>query len=215
MAWVAAFVSAYLLGSLPVALWFGRALRGIDLREHGSGNLGATNVYRVLGRTHGITVLLLDAAKGALAVGLARWLLPDAGHWPLVAALLLAILGHMFTPFANFRGGKGVATAAGAWAALAPIPLAIALSVWILAFALTRVVSIGSVLAALALPIGTYFAGPRGTRGIEDPVLWTAVATGALLIVRHRENLGRLRRGVEKPLDLRGGSAPAGRARTR
>ncbi len=210
--WVLVPIVAFVLGSIPTALWVGRAVRGIDLRQHGSGNLGATNVYRVLGATWGVTVLLLDALKGALAVLLAQWL--DAGStpsiWLPILALLCAVLGHMFTPFAAWRGGKGVATAAGAWLALAPAALALALSVWILCFAITRIVSIGSILAGTALPIALAVLSPSPLR---DPLVWFGLLIGALLVLRHRSNMVRLLRGEEKPLVLRGGGRGKGARR--
>ncbi|MCA9729757.1 MAG: glycerol-3-phosphate 1-O-acyltransferase PlsY [Candidatus Eisenbacteria bacterium] len=200
MGWVWAGLLSFLLGSIPSGLWLGRAVRGIDVREHGSGNLGATNVYRTLGPRWGISVLLLDAAKGVGAVLVSRAVGGTAN--PVLLGLLGMIgaaLGHMFTPFAGFRGGKGVATLAGAWGAVAPFTLAIALGVWILAFATTRIVSIASILAAVALPIAAAIDA-----GVRDPRFATALLVGTLLILRHRSNLTRLRRREERRLDLRG-----------
>lgn len=202
MRWMLAFALAWILGSLPFGLWAGRLLRGIDVRHHGSGNLGATNVYRVLGPGPGIAVLLLDAAKGVAAVLAARAVLGEAaGAVVGPASLLAAVLGHSFSPFAGLRGGKGVATAAGAWGVLAPLPLAIALASWILVFAATRIVSAASVTASLVLPLAVGVS--RGWRW-QDPILWTAVLTGILILARHRSNLTRLRKGREKRLDLQG-----------
>jgi glycerol-3-phosphate acyltransferase PlsY len=222
-------IAAFLLGSLPWGLWIGRLVRGIDVRRHGSGNLGATNVYRLLGPRWGITVLLLDAAKGVAAVLLARAIAhavagPSAAQgaiaagaapggagaaagretWAGFAALAGSILGHSFSPFAGFRGGKGVATAAGAWGALAPIPLACALGAWAVVFAATRIVSAGSVVAALVLPAAVACFRRGEAPLVADPIFWLSVVTALLLIARHRSNIDRLLHGRERPLKLRG-----------
>jgi acyl phosphate:glycerol-3-phosphate acyltransferase len=220
MRWIQVTLGAFLLGSLPWGLWLGRLLRGVDIRRHGSGNLGAANVYRVLGPGLGIAVLLLDAGKGVAAVLLARALLHSglpvgAGEgvpgpagagfhpvdWPGILALAAAVLGHSFTPFAGFRGGKGAATAAGAWGVVAPLPLTITLGAWIVVFAVRRIVSLASVTAAVALPVAVCVLRPRPW---TDPVAWLSVVTGALIVVRHRSNLSRLAAGSERPLDLKG-----------
>jgi acyl phosphate:glycerol-3-phosphate acyltransferase len=223
---IAVFVVAFVLGSIPFGLWLGRIWKGIDVRSHGSGNLGATNVYRVLGPAPGIIVLLLDAGKGVAAVLLAHLIMsggaavsaPAAAgtagaaaaiDWPGILALIGAVLGHSFTPFARFHGGKGVAAAAGAWGALAPAPLAVALGIWILLFAVRRIVSLASITAAVALPIATFALRPRPW---ADPVAWLAVVTCALIVLRHRSNLSRMMRGSEKPLDLHGPAGGAGPA---
>jgi glycerol-3-phosphate acyltransferase PlsY len=201
VSWVLAALLSFALGAIPSGLWIGRAVRGIDVREHGSGNLGATNVYRTLGPAWGIAVLLLDAAKGVAAVLIARAVGAGEGHLLVagIVGMVGATLGHMFTPFARFRGGKGVATLAGAWATLAPTVLAIALLAWIATFAVTRVVSLASILAALVLPVAAAF-----TVGLVDPRFFIAIVVAALVILRHRGNLTRLRKGEERRLDLRG-----------
>jgi glycerol-3-phosphate acyltransferase PlsY len=236
MRWIPVVLGAFFLGSLPWGLWLGRLLRGVDVRRHGSGNLGAANVYRVLGPGLGIAVLLLDAGKGVAAVFLARALLhsdlpagvgvgvgvgtgggvgglvgagPQPVDWPGLLALGAAVLGHSFTPFARFRGGKGAATAAGAWGVVAPLPLAIALGVWVIVFVIRRIVSLASVLGAVALPIATCWLRPRPW---ADPVAWLSVVTGVLIVVRHRSNLSRLAAGSERPLNLRGPARDAGSA---
>ena len=224
MRWILVVLGAFLLGSLPWGLWLGRLLRGVDIRRHGSGNLGATNVYRVLGPGLGITVLLLDAGKGVVAVLLARAVFhsgPPVGaggpaaagfqpvDWPGLLALAAAVLGHSFTPFARFRGGKGAATAAGAWGVVAPLPLAIALGAWVVVFAIGRIVSLASVIAAVVLPIATWLLRPRPW---ADPLAWLSVVTSVLIVARHRSNLGRLAAGTERALDFRGRSQEAGAA---
>jgi acyl phosphate:glycerol-3-phosphate acyltransferase len=216
MRWILVALGAFLLGSLPWGLWLGRLFRGVDLRQHGSGNLGAANSYRVLGPKLGIAVLLLDAGKGVAAVFLARAFLhagPAGGaggpagagsqpvDWPGLLALAAAVLGHTFTPFARFRGGKGAATAAGAWGVVAPLPFAMVMVAWVSVFAFRRIVSLASVVAAAMLPIATCALRPRPW---ADPVAWLSLVTGVLVVVRHRSNLARLAAGTERPLDLKG-----------
>jgi acyl phosphate:glycerol-3-phosphate acyltransferase len=216
MRWILVALGAFFLGSLPWGLWLGRFLRGVDVRRHGSGNLGAANVYRVLGPRLGIAVLLLDAGKGVAAVLVAHCIHhagvtvgaggpaaagSQAVDWSGLLALAAAVLGHSFTPFAGFRGGKGVATAAGAWGVVAPLPLAVALGVWVVAFAIRRIVSLASIIAVTALPIAVWLLRPRPW---ADPVAWLSVVTGVLVVVRHRSNLSRLAAGSERSLELAG-----------
>jgi glycerol-3-phosphate acyltransferase PlsY len=204
--WIAAVASAFLLGSIPWGLWIGLRLRGLDVRRRGSGNLGATNVYRVLGPSWGLAVLILDAGKGAAAVWVSRLLLgPPAASWAGVLGMAAAVLGHTFSPWAGFRGGKGVAAAAGAWAVLAPAALGASLALFTLVFAVTRIVSASSLAAALALAPGVALLEHRRTSFTADPIFWFAVLTAILIVARHRSNLRRLWRRQEKPLDLRGG----------
>jgi len=150
--------AGYLCGALPFGLWLGRALRGVDVRTLGSGNLGATNVYRSLGPGIGIATLVLDMAKGALPA----WLIPGSvwgGHFPggtewcRIAVGLAAIAGHMWTVFAGFRGGKGVATTAGVLLASSPIAFAVFAAVFVAAVAVTRYISVGSMLGAVAFAV--------------------------------------------------------------
>ena len=221
--WILAAAAAFLLGSIPWGLWVGRLVRGLDVREHGSGNLGATNVYRVLGPRWGLLVLLLDAGKGVAAVLVARALLgagtpesavgagaaagtPGLAIWAGMLGLIASVLGHSFSPLAGFRGGKGVATAAGAWGALFPLALAAALAAWILCFALTRIVSLASIVACLVLPVAAAWLRRGQGPLLRDPLFDLAVLTALLILARHRSNLRRLRRGREQRLDLR----PAG-----
>lgn len=205
VAWILAAVVAYLLGAVPFGLLIGRALKGIDLREHGSGNLGATNALRVLGKPLGALVLLLDAGKGCVPVLLFPWLLTALGWAPpaWLATLLagLAVLGHVFPVYLGFKGGKGVATSAGAFAALHPLAFAAALGTFAVTVAAFRYVSLGSVLAAVALPVAAVAVdGPSHALGPEltRTVLFGLV--GVLVIVRHRTNMGRLLSGTESRL---------------
>ncbi|MEP7381774.1 MAG: glycerol-3-phosphate 1-O-acyltransferase PlsY [Gemmatimonadota bacterium] len=192
---------SYLLGSTPFSYFAGRLLRGIDLREHGSGNLGATNVYRTLGAPAAIAVLLLDAAKGVLPVLAFPTLARVDGVWWSVAFGVLAIVGHVRPCFGLFRGGgKGVATASGVFAALAPVPFAASFLTFVAVVALTRYVSLGSMLGAVALAASVVVRdGPRA------PLSVVAVSICAFVVWTHRANIGRLRRGEESRLGRPGG----------
>jgi len=186
---------AYLVGSVPSGVLLAR-LKGVDVRATGSGNIGATNVARAAGKGLGLATLALDAAKGAVPVLLADALeiLPaDAplGRGPAIAAALGAVAGHVFPITLGFRGGKGVATALGALAALAPSSLVLPLVVFALGFGVSRRVSVGSIAAAMAAPFGSILTG-------HPPAVTLAITAIALLILlRHRDNMARLRSGTE------------------
>lgn len=183
---------AYLLGSIPTAYLMGWTLRGIDIRTVGSGNVGATNVFRTIGKMAGISTLLIDMAKGLLAVELAL-IYRGGDFWPLVAGVA-AVAGHSWSLWVNFRGGKGVATSAGVFLALLPGPMGLALLVFAVAFGVSRRVSVGSILAAGALPLAAYFLGSPPSR------VMLAVVLSVVVIVRHIPNIRRLLRGEEPPL---------------
>lgn len=194
-------VAAYLLGSTPFAYVAGRVLRGIDLREHGSGNLGATNVYRTLGAPAALVVLILDAAKGAVPVLAFPALTGAQGGWWPAAFGVSAIVGHVRPYGGLFRGGgKGVATASGAFAALAPLPFLVALSTFAVVVAATRYVSLGSMLGAAALALVVLVR-----EGGRSPLGGLALALAAFVVWTHRANIGRLRRGEESRLGRPGG----------
>jgi len=200
-----ALVSAFILGSLPWSQWTARR-KGIDLRRHGSGNLGATNVYRVMGWQWGLPVLLLDVAKGTLAVALARALSPG-GMLPAAAALA-AVAGHMFSPFVGFRGGKGVATGLGVFLGLAPVAGTLAFLVWLATVALCGWISVASGVAALLLPV--FVLVTRDDLGTRFPwVLGLSLALTVLVLVRHRANWSRVARGAEQPIWSRRHETPA------
>ena len=189
-----AIVAAYLLGSIPFALFAARR-SGADLRQSGSGNLGATNVMRVSGVGAGAIVAALDMAKGAAGVLMAQRLSThDAA--PAVAAFA-AIVGHVYPVWLRFRGGKGVATAFGAFATLTPVAAVPALAVFVVAASATKYISLGSVLASLILPPLAYLSGSA------PPVVIAAIAACALIVFRHRSNLERLRMGTERRLGAR------------
>jgi glycerol-3-phosphate acyltransferase PlsY len=182
---------AYLLGAVPTSYLAGRLARGIDLREHGSHNLGATNVYRVLGWRLAVPVALLDIAKGALPV----WLLaPRVGPAPWIPLAIgaAAVVGHVFSVFVGMRGGKGVATAAGVVLALAPVALLAAFGVWVLVLAGSGYVSLASVSAAIAFPLLVFLLG-----GVNPYIVPVGVVLAAFIVFTHRDNLRRLAAGRE------------------
>ena len=199
-------VLSYLLGAIPTGALAGR-LRGVDLRREGSGNLGATNALRVLGPRVGVPVLIVDVAKGALAVAfVAR--LPGAGdllgpEGVRLAAGLSAIAGHVWPLFAGFRGGKGVATACGVFLAMAPAATAAAVALWVVLVAATRYVSVGSMGAAVFLPFAV--AAEAKLRGSARPaaLLVTTGLVAAAVVVTHRANLRRLIAGTENRFAFR------------
>lgn len=192
---VGLIAASTVIGAIPTGYWLGRALRGVDIRQHGSGNLGATNVFRVLGAGPGAITLAVDILKGAVAVGMSRTLAPGSDGLALAAGTA-AILGHTFSPFVGFKGGKGVATAAGVFVTLMPGPGWIAVGTFALSFLWSRIVSISSVLAAAALAISAWILIPVPA--------YAAMASGmALLIIwKHRSNLVRLHRGEEPRIDF-------------
>lgn len=191
-------LGAFLCGSIPFGLLLVKLAGKGDVREHGSGNIGATNVSRVGGKALGIVTLLLDIAKGFLPVFIARKLgLGDNG---LVLLALAAVLGHVFTPWLKFQGGKGVATALGVILAVGPQMLILPMSTFILALWLTRHVSLGSILAAAMVPmqfliLAFTFFGPPDWRMVL-PLVILAV----LVIWKHRDNIKRLQEGTESRL---------------
>lgn len=207
---VGALVGSYLVGAIPTSFLAGKLLRGIDLREHGSKNLGATNVYRVLGAKVAVPVGLFDLFKGMVPV---LWIAPALGpewaSWPLLCGIA-AILGHVFSAFVGFKGGKGVATAGGVVLALAPWPIVICLGIWATVTFSTGYVSLGSITAALAYPGLVYWITPA-----QRPFIVVHVAISLALVWFHRANIGRLRAGTENRFGRRGNTdavrASAGR----
>lgn len=196
---VAAMVMGYLLGSIPTGYLIGRA-KGVDIRAHGSGNIGATNVLRTLGKPLGILAFVGDTGKGFAAVW-AGYLLHETGAaWPIsaygVTAGLACIVGHNHPCWLKFKGGKGIATSAGVLTALMPLAIPVLLVIWLILFAATRYVSVASIGAALALPVIVGLLGLR-VEGYDQVLLGFAVVAALLAIWRHRSNIQRLREGTE------------------
>ncbi|MGH7575532.1 MAG: glycerol-3-phosphate 1-O-acyltransferase PlsY [Longimicrobiales bacterium] len=198
MTWVL-LIASYLLGAIPASYIGGRLARGIDLREHGSRNLGATNAFRVLGWKVAAPIFAFDTFKGWFpAFAFPRWDGVATPDWALAYGAA-ALIGHMFSIYVRFRGGKGVATGAGVFLALAPLAVLIDIAVWGGIVYITRYVSVASVLAAALLPwLVLAFGGSRA-------VFWLSVAVAVLVILAHRANLRRLVRGDEHRLGRREG----------
>jgi glycerol-3-phosphate acyltransferase PlsY len=214
LAYILTALAAYLLGSIPTGYLVGRA-KGVDIRSVGSGNIGATNVFRFLGRPAGIFVLFVDALKGFGAVALVVNFHPELsefapavfgqGHQPDasvreglgIVAGIAAILGHNYTCWLRFKGGKGIATSAGVYLALAPAAVGLALAAWILLFVITRYVSLASIAAAVALPAAVWFT--------EDSLALGVVTTGlgVMAIYKHKSNIQRLLAGTESRIHFK------------
>lgn len=198
---VGALVGSYLVGAFPTSFLAGKLLRGIDLREHGSRNLGATNVYRVMGAKVAVPVGLFDVFKGMVPVlWISSWG-PDWSSWPLICGIA-AILGHVFSVFVKFKGGKGVATAGGVVIALAPFAILIALGIWAAVTFSSGYVSLGSITAALAYPGLVYWLEPT-----QRPFIPIHIAIALALVWFHRANIGRLRAGTENRFGRRGNTS--------
>jgi glycerol-3-phosphate acyltransferase PlsY len=213
---------AFLCGSIPFGWIFGKC-KGIDIRQHGSGNIGATNVWRVLGKSYGIPCFLLDVLKGLVPtmIGLSlihydgmknpmSWeiLRSKAELHPMLTAQLIqvltglcTILGHNYSPWVGFKGGKGIATSAGVLIALMPAAVVILIAIWSIVFFFSRYVSLSSIIAAAALPLltvwGSYFHGKFADGTWNKPLLAFSVLIAALAIYKHRSNITRLRNGTE------------------
>ena len=205
----AVLVLGYLSGSLPWGLWLGRWLRGVDVRTLGSKNLGATNVYRSLGPGIGIAVLLLDIAKGGLPVWLVPGLAVAAGfpggpEWCRLAVGLAAVLGHVFTVFAGFQGGKGVATTVGVLLALSPPAFLVFVLVFAGTVAVTRFISLGSILGSLAFAATLGFVTPGGW---SSPTFAIGMVIALVVVLRHKGNIARLRKGEERRFSFKGGNS--------
>lgn len=199
---------SYLLGSIPTGFLVAKAM-GVDIRSVGSGNIGATNVFRILGKGAGIFVLTADAMKGVFVVAviapaIQRITFPDpiAEHLPALAGIC-AILGHNYTCWLKFKGGKGIATTAGVFAALAPAAFGIALATWLVVFAASRYVSLASIVAAVALPLAVWLTGNGGL------LIGVSTALGALAIYKHKANIERLLAGTENRIGGKKPESPA------
>ncbi len=190
-------LAAYFLGSIPFGYIIVRLSSGSDVRNSGSGNIGATNVLRSTGKLGGLLTLLLDAAKGFLAVFLSG-ALTHQNHKVLALAAVSAVLGHIFPAYLEFKGGKGVATSVGVFLYLAPLPILVALLIFVSVVATWRFVSLGSIIASAFFPILYFLLDYR-----KDPSFWVLLASVTccgLVIVKHKDNLRRLMSGTENKL---------------
>jgi glycerol-3-phosphate acyltransferase PlsY len=191
-------IVAYLLGSIPFGYLIVRATKGADIRETGSGGTGATNVSRRAGKGAGVLTLVLDLVKGAAAVVIASRLAPSNSEWWITAAAVAVVLGHMFPVWLGFRGGKGVATGVGVFVMLAPLVVGIAAVLFVGVVALTRYISLGSMLAALSIPILLAVENllVRPVPHFAE-IEMAAMVVMLLIVFAHRENIARLRAGTE------------------
>ncbi|MEA1913094.1 MAG: glycerol-3-phosphate 1-O-acyltransferase PlsY [candidate division WOR-3 bacterium] len=188
---VLAFIGSYALGSIPFGYIVGK-IKGHNLKEEGSRNIGASNVFRVVGKKEGILVFILDLLKGFLPVLYFSGISPIVG----IFGALGAVLGHVTTPFLHFRGGKGISTGFGSVLALMPIPALLSFGVWLVLLAVTRRVSVGSLAGALALPLFYFFLNEP----VIIPVLVIAILITVIVFISHRKNIKRLIKGEEKAI---------------
>ncbi|HMO33905.1 MAG TPA: glycerol-3-phosphate 1-O-acyltransferase PlsY [Lacibacter sp.] len=195
---------AYLLGSIPTALWVSKLFFGIDIRDHGSRNMGASNTFRVLGPVYGVVVLVIDLLKGVAAVQLVRylpetaWMASEPALWQLLLGLT-AVAGHVFPLFAGFRGGKGVATLFGVVVAMQPWIALLSVLAFVLVVALTRYISLGSLTGVAVFTACVWFAWQEA-----DPLLkWFSAGAALLVVWLHRGNIRRLWKGTENKFSFR------------
>jgi glycerol-3-phosphate acyltransferase PlsY len=198
-------VASSLLGAIPTSFLVGKLFKGIDLREHGSRNLGATNLYRTLGWKYAVPVGIFDVMKGAMPVVVFGPRVPSVALFPVYCGVA-AIIGHVFSVFVGFKGGKGVATAAGVVLGLAPLALLAVAIVWAVVVKVSGYVSLGSMIAAALFPLAAELLHP----GRPEPI-WIDIGLAAFLILKHRSNLQRLIQGTENRFGhrRREGATPA------
>jgi len=190
--YVLGFVVGFIFGSIPTGLWITKALHGIDIREYGSKNIGTTNVYRTVGAKTAIIVLLADMLKGIVVVGVLKWYMNS--DLLIVAAAMGAILGHNYSLFLGFKGGKGAATGMGLLVYLLPKTSLCCFIIAAICIALTRYVSLGSIMASIAAPILTWYFG------YPTPYVVLALLGGGFIIIRHKANIERLLNGTENKI---------------
>lgn len=194
---------AYLLGSIPTAVWVGKSYYGLDVREHGSKNAGATNTFRVLGKKPGTVVLLIDVLKGALAVLLPYFFLKDSIEYERLIQIqlltaFLAIIGHVFPLFANFKGGKGVATSLGIIIGIHPPAALICLGIFLIVFIISKYVSLGAIITAISFPLLIIFL-------FHVESIWLrgfSILLGSVVVLTHKKNILRLVKGEESKMNL-------------
>jgi len=199
---VIALFAAYILGSIPTSYIIGKLIKGIDIRDFGSGNVGATNALRILGTKVGVFTLIIDIGKGFLAVNFASFIIPEPTDIIIIITGLFAIIGHIFTIFLKFKGGKGVATSAGVFIAIIPIPVALALFVFVLTVWLSKFVSLGSILAALTLFISELVMN-FWISFVELEFLIFTFIIALFIIIRHKANIQRLFNGNENIISFK------------
>jgi len=196
-------ILAYLLGSIPSAVWIGKLIKGIDIREYGSGNAGTTNAIRFLGLKNGIIVFIIDFSKGFAAVFLSRIYTPDIDNENFLllfrfALAFFAVIGHIFPVFAKFKGGKGIATLTGSTIALMPIPVLLCIMIFTIVFIISYTVSISSMIAAITLPIMCFIFA----RYTDTSHLIFSAIVAIIVIITHRNNIIRLLNGTEPKLNI-------------
>ncbi|MBN2184556.1 MAG: glycerol-3-phosphate 1-O-acyltransferase PlsY [Candidatus Krumholzibacteriota bacterium] len=192
-------VTSYILGSIPSSYIMGRLTRGIDLRSHGSGNLGAANTFRVLGARAAVPVLLIDIGKGFFAVKLASFLGTEHFAYSLIAVLAV-IIGHNFSVFVNFSGGKGVGTTTGAFLCLAPLAVGICFIIWLVILIVSRIVSIASIISISMLPVIIITINRFGGGKTHASIIYLSIFTALMVIYKHRSNIRRMIDGKEGKL---------------
>jgi glycerol-3-phosphate acyltransferase PlsY len=197
-------ILGYLIGSIPTAIWLGKKVNGIDIREHGSKNAGATNTFRVFGKKLGWTVLIIDVLKGTLASSLPLFFsqyytgFKDEQLILQLTTAFAAVFGHVFPIFAEFRGGKGVATSLGIVIGINPMAAGICLLIFLIVFLVSRFVSLGAICAAILFPLVSYYIVGDDTRIM---IIFTIVLS-SLVVVAHRNNISRLLKGEENKMNL-------------
>ena len=196
------FVFTYSIGSIPTSYLMGKLIKGIDIREYGSGNVGATNALRVLGTKIGIITLLIDIAKGFFAVQIGKLLVSEPSNLFLIGTGLFAIIGHIFTIFLKFKGGKGVATSTGVFIALSPVPVAIALVVFVITVLISKYVSLGSIVAAFVFSLIEFIVNLRN-RFTDIELLVFVFLIMVFIFIRHKTNIKRIIDGNENKISFR------------
>ncbi|MFC1566551.1 glycerol-3-phosphate 1-O-acyltransferase PlsY [bacterium] len=199
MLYVLTAILSYLIGSIPFAFIIAKLVKGIDIREYGSGNMGATNVWRAIGKVPAITTLLLDVLKGYLPVILTLTLLNQVTENNILLAIVVgvaAIIGHLFPIFLKFKGGKGVAVSLGIFLALAAKAVLICVLVFIIIVYFTRIISVGSIICALLLPVLVWYFS------YDKHILIFTIIAGVFIILKHKTNVARLVKGVENKLKI-------------
>lgn len=186
------FALAFLIGSIPTGFWYAKFFHNLDIRQHGSGNIGATNSYRVIGKKAAIIVLFIDLLKGLIPVLLAKYL--DFSSENVLLAGVFAVLGHLFSPFLNFRGGKGIATAFGVILGFSPLAALCAVLVFGAVLYFSKMVSLGSIFGVLTFWIYILITKVMG------PLWWISTVLAILLIVSHRKNISRIIQGKESKI---------------